>query len=201
MLLAAGGAVLLVGLGALAFVLNHRAGSGQDGPRTVAPPAGSAAAARSAAATPSSTSPSAASAPAVGPSTVRPQVTDPVRDGDLEFTVTAVRTEAGPLGEGALQRRPVGRFVLVTVAVRNRGREPVQFDFGSQLLDDAKGRQFDADDEAGSYLDQAAAFEQPIEGGRTVTGVLVFDLPADVLPTAVDLRAPDSVEGVSVPLG
>lgn len=197
-LLAAAAAVLLVGLGAGTFLLLHGIGTSDDAARLPVgrPPTGGASAAGVVTTAPGGAAPSGRS-----PTSLRPRAAGPVQDGDLEFTVTGVRAGVGSIGEGSKTRRPAGQFVLVTLSVRNRGQEQAFFDYGSQLLDDAQGRQVDAEDDAADYLAQARSFVDPVKAGGTVTGVLVFELPKGAVPVSVDLHGPDSEQGVSVTLG
>jgi hypothetical protein len=199
--LVAGGTLLVAALAVGGWLLLGR-GSGDGGKAGPGAAATGSSATSAAAVRPSGASSGAAAGASTpgGTSTVRPRSTDPVRDGDLEFTVTGVRTAVGTLGRGDLVRRSTGQFVLVTVSVRNRGRAAVRFDFGNQLLVDVKGREFDADDEAGVYLEEARAFLAPVGAGRTVSGVLVFDLPKGDVLASVDLHGQGSPDGVSIPL-
>jgi hypothetical protein len=77
----------------------------------------------------------------------------------------------------------------VTVKVENIGDEAQMFDGSSQKLFDAKGRQFDADSAAATYLgDQAKSFLNDINPGNAVTGVVVYDVPKSIQLAKLELH-------------
>ena len=120
---------------------------------------------------------------------------DPVRDGDFTFTVTAV--EEGPpvlrRPDGFVQ--PRGRFVLVSVTVRNDGPSPRQFAEEAQYLFDGERRKSEG------YIDRGDLFLADINPGNTVGGVLVFDIASDAVPAWIELHASPVSGGVTVLLG
>ncbi|QFU97653.1 hypothetical protein KDY119_01152 [Luteimicrobium xylanilyticum] len=70
----------------------------------------------------------------------------------------------------------MSQFVLVHVMVKNIGKEAQTFDDGNQTLRDTDGREFDADSEAGAYLDDSNVPQrhQPFEESRR------FSLPVSL---------------------
>jgi Domain of unknown function (DUF4352) len=120
---------------------------------------------------------------------------DPVRDGGFMFTVTAV--EDGPpvlrRPDGFVQ--PRGRFVLVSVTVRNDGTSPGSFAEEDQYLIDGERRKSEG------YIDGGDLFLADINPGNTVGGVLVFDIASDAVPAWIELHASPSSGGVTVALG
>nr|WP_284291292.1 DUF4352 domain-containing protein [Luteimicrobium album] len=83
---------------------------------------------------------------------------DAVRDGKFEFTVTKVEKGVAKVGDEYLNEKAQGQFVLVHMTVKNIGKEAQTFYDGNQTLRDTDGRKFDADSEAGIYLDDSNAF-------------------------------------------
>ncbi|MDM8086135.1 DUF4352 domain-containing protein [Cellulomonas cellasea] len=124
----------------------------------------------------------------------------PVRDGKLEFTVTAVEPGVASLGSDAFGQKAQGQFVLVRVTVQNIGDEAVFFHGGSQKAFDAQGREFSPDATAPIYLEDANSFLNEINPGNTVNGTIVFDMPVDVAITSLELHDSPFSSGVTVTL-
>jgi hypothetical protein len=114
---------------------------------------------------------------------------DEVQDGSFAFTVTDVQTGVQALGESFLRTEAQGEFVLVHVTVRNIGSESATFMGGNQTLLDAQGREFEADTStAVMNVPDSESFITPINPGNAVEGVLVFDVPEGLTPTAIELH-------------
>ena len=112
-----------------------------------------------------------------------------VRDGDFAFVVTGVEPGVKQLGEGAWSTRAQGEFVLVRVTVTNVGTESTMFSGTNQKLLDAQGREFDADSgSAVMYLPDSESFLNQINPGNRVNATVVFDVPAGLAPTAIELH-------------
>ncbi len=114
-----------------------------------------------------------------------------VVDQNLSFVVKSV--ECGPTEVAG--RAAQGRFCLVTLTVRNVSRTSVTLDSSTQTLSDGAGgagRRFQADPgataahPANAGLDMLAPVVNP---GNELTGVLVYDLPADAKPVSLSLHA------------
>jgi hypothetical protein len=125
-------------------------------------------------------------------------IDDPVRDGDFTFIVTAVGN-----GPPALRRPdgfvvPRGRFVLVSVTVRNHGLLPGLFAEEDQYLFDGERRKSEGRQR---YIDRGDLFLADINPGNTVGGVLVFDIASDAVPAWIELHASPVSGGVTVLLG
>jgi Domain of unknown function (DUF4352) len=120
-------------------------------------------------------------------------------DGDFLFVVTAVEDGPAMIGNSA---QPQGKFVFVTMTATNQGDTPSSLPGESQYLLDAQGRKATADTAAAAYLpkDAQRLFEM-IEPGETVTGIVVFDIPADGTPAGLELHHTPSSSGVAVALG
>jgi hypothetical protein len=146
--------------------------------------------------------PSASSATAGGaPAENVAGIGDEVHDGSFSFVVTEVETGIERLGEGYLVSEAQGAYTLVHVTVTNVDDEAQLFSDSNQKLVDAQGRQFDAaTGVAVMYLPDSQAFLNNINPGNHVDGVLVFDLPDEVAPTAIDLNDSLFSDGVRVRL-
>lgn len=143
---------------------------------------------------------------AQAPAAAAPEETVPglgtaVRDGKLEFTVTAVEPGVTNVGDEFLSVDAQGQFVLVHVTVTNIGDAAQMFDASSQKLFDTQGREHSADSTAGIYLGDANSFLNDINPGNSIQGVVVFDVPADAVPASVELHDSFMSGGSTVALG
>lgn len=125
----------------------------------------------------------------------------PVRDGKFEFTVTGVEPGVARIGDDMLGQDAQGQFVLVHLTVTNIGEEAQYFDGSSQKAFDAQGRELSADGTAAVYLGDANSFLNQINPGNSVTGTVVFDIPADAALTRLELHDSPFSGGVEVALG
>jgi hypothetical protein len=125
-----------------------------------------------------------------------------VRDGDFSFTVTGVEPGVQTLGKGAWSTQAQGEFVLVRVTVTNVGSESTMFSGANQKLLDDQGRTFDADSGgAAMYVPDSESFLNRINPGNSVKATVVFDVPAGLKPTAVELHDSMFSSGSTVSLG
>jgi hypothetical protein len=120
-----------------------------------------------------------------------PGIGDPVRDGKFEFTVTRVKRGVKSVGSDMFGQKAQGQFILVSVKVENIGKKSQTFSASGQKLYDQSGREFDADSTAAIYIESSNSLYTPINPGNAVRGVVVFDVPKNVVPTKLELH--DSV--------
>ncbi len=106
-----------------------------------------------------------------------------VQDGDLAFTVTNVTT-AKTLGNSFTQKNAQGTFYVLTLKIENKGNKTATFDSSMAKVTDDKGREFERSIEGqtakGLAQGNVDLFLQQIQPSLSVTGDLVFDLPADI---------------------
>ena len=123
----------------------------------------------------------------------------PVRDGKFEFRVT--RFGCGPrvLGSGATAVRAQGKFCLLTMRVRNIGREPQNMNAGFQYLYAAGGDRNQADVGATVRAGSRLPFAN-LNPGNAVSGTLVYDVPTSFRPRAVELHDSPLSHGVRLSL-
>jgi hypothetical protein len=199
---------VLTTLGALVVlvvVIGVATGGGSDepdAPEAAAPPVAEAPADGGGAA--AAEQPAPAEEPAEEPAAEAPAAAGlgtPVRDGKFEFTVTSVEPGVARVGNDLIGSEAQGQYVLVHLTVANIGTEAQYFSDGAQKAFDAQGREFSADSSAGVYLEGNDTLLNQINPGNTVTGTVVFDVPADAALTRLELHDSLFSGGVEVALG
>ncbi|GIJ27409.1 hypothetical protein Vqi01_25710 [Micromonospora qiuiae] len=123
------------------------------------------------------------------------------RDGKFEFTVKSAKCGVSKVGSDLLGAKAQGQFCLITVNVKNIGKEPQTLIDSSQKAYDADGTEYSTDSAAAIYAneDQQTLFNE-INPGNQVTGVLVFDIPKKVKLTKLELHDSPFSGGVEVAL-
>lgn len=128
-----------------------------------------------------------------------PGIGDTVKDGGLSFTVTKFKQGPKRIGNQYLGATAQGRFWLVYVTVKNHGDDPAYFtSSGQNLL--AGNKQYAADATAAAYIKDSASLFTSINPGNEVDGIIVFDVPKSVKPTAIELHDSTFSRGVKVAL-
>ncbi|MGC5031102.1 DUF4352 domain-containing protein [Micromonospora sp. DT229] len=129
------------------------------------------------------------------------KIGDPARDGKFEFTVKSTKCGVRKVGNDLLGATAQGQFCLVTLKVKNIGKESQMFDGSSQKAYSADGTEYSADGAAGLYANEnAETFLNDINPGNQVTGVVVFDIPKKVKLTKLELHDSPFSGGVTVAL-
>ncbi|MEQ4303897.1 DUF4352 domain-containing protein [Plantactinospora sp. B6F1] len=130
------------------------------------------------------------------------KVGDAVRDGKFEFTVKSVKCGVRKVGTDLLGATAQGQFCLVTVNVKNIGKEPQSFSDSNQKAYAADGTEYSTDSEAGLYANKDAdALFNEINPGNGITGVLVFDIPKGGKLAKLELHDSLFSGGITVQLG
>ncbi|MFE9183015.1 DUF4352 domain-containing protein [Micromonospora haikouensis] len=161
--------------------------SGASVAKSSAAPASAAAPATSAAA-PASAKTTAAPTPAK-PKT--PGIGDKVRGGDFEFTVKSVKCGISQVGSDFLNTKAQGTFCKISVTVKNVTKRAHTFHAdGSLTAQDASGREYEADGEAGIYGNSdGQGFLDEINPGNSVTANVYFDVPKGTKLKTITLDA------------
>ncbi|MFG1716111.1 DUF4352 domain-containing protein [Micromonospora sp. NPDC049203] len=129
------------------------------------------------------------------------KIGQPARDGKFEFTVKSAKCGVGKVGSSAFGATAQGQFCLVTLNVKNIGKESQMFDGSSQKAYAANGTEYSADGSAGLYANKnAETFLNDINPGNQVTGVVVFDIPKGVKLARLELHDSPFSGGVTVSL-
>ncbi|MFI6161671.1 DUF4352 domain-containing protein [Micromonospora haikouensis] len=125
----------------------------------------------------------------------------PARDGKFEFTVKSSKCGVAKVGNDPLGAKAQGQFCLVTINVKNIGKEAQMFDGSSQKAYAADGTEYSADNGAAIYANKnAETFLNDINPGNQVSGVVVFDIPKNVKLTKLELHDSPFSGGVTVAL-
>jgi hypothetical protein len=133
--------------------------------------------------------------------TARPKHPAAPSDGGFVFDVGTVKCGVGSVGPADLPQSANGQFCLVGVTVRNAGTEAALLDPGAQEAIDAQGRHYPMSDRAAVFVNNGdPTLLEEIPPGRSVPGVLPFELPSGVSPVALELREKVGSAGVRVPL-
>ncbi|WP_406045108.1 DUF4352 domain-containing protein [Micromonospora sp. NBC_00898] len=123
------------------------------------------------------------------------------RDGKFEFTVKSSKCGVAKVGTSMLGDKAQGQFCLITINVKNIGKEPQTLDGSSQKAYTANGTEYSSDTEAGLYANkEQSTFFEEINPGNQVTGVFVFDIPKNVKLTKLELHDSAFSGGVTVSL-
>lgn len=128
------------------------------------------------------------------------QLGEPVQDGELEFVVRTVRCGVETLGSGLLARNADGQFCLAEVRVTNVKTQPRTLYEPVQKLQDSAGGKHGADIAAARVHYRDETLWEEVTPGKTVSGTMVFDIPAGVRPVALELHDGIASGGVTVRL-
>ncbi|WP_231955091.1 DUF4352 domain-containing protein [Occultella aeris] len=101
--------------------------------------------------------------------------------------MTSIETSVDTVGSEYFNGQAPGQFVLVHLTVTNIGEAPQYFSDSDQQLD-AAGREFAANSAAGIWIEGNDTFVTEINPGNTVAGTIVFDIPADAVPSTLELH-------------
>ncbi|MEV1288732.1 DUF4352 domain-containing protein [Micromonospora sp. NPDC049679] len=129
------------------------------------------------------------------------KIGEAARDGKFEFTVKSSKCGVAKVGTSVIGDKAQGQFCLITVNVKNIGKEPQALVDSAQKAFAADGTEYSTDSEAALYAnkDQNTLFNE-INPGNQVTGVLVFDIPKNVKLTKLELHDSPFSGGVDVAL-
>jgi RNA polymerase subunit RPABC4/transcription elongation factor Spt4 len=115
------------------------------------------------------------------------KIGEAVTANDLSFTVTDI-SKAKSLGNSYTKKDAQGTFNVVTLTIKNVGKETATIDSSMLKITDSQGRTFDRsiDGQTAKGLAQGKVdlFLQQVQPSLSVTGDIVFDLPDD----ATDLK-------------
>jgi hypothetical protein len=138
------------------------------------------------------------------PSVQTAKVGATVNDGDLAFTVQSVDT-AQTIGNSFTQKTAQGQYVILTVKIQNNGKDTKTINASDFNVVDSQGRKYDYSNDGQMAMEETdgttSFFLQQIQPSLSVTGKLVFDVPATA--TGLKLMAQGDIfsNPVSIDLG
>ena len=127
-----------------------------------------------------------------------------VNDGDLAFTVQSVDT-AQTVGNSFSQKTAQGQYVILTVKIQNNGKDTKTINASDFTVVDSQGRKYDYSTDGQTAMEMTdgstSFFLQQIQPSLSVTGKIVFDVPASA--TGLKLMAQGDIfnNPVSIDLG
>jgi hypothetical protein len=126
---------------------------------------------------------------------------DTVTDGDFAFAITDIKCGVAHVGTDLLGKDAQGQFCLVSVKVRNDGKEASYMLGDNQYLFDNKDRKFSADTSAMIYLpEKQSPWLTEINPGNQISGTIVYDVPKDAVIDHIELHDSAYSTGVTVSL-
>ena len=125
------------------------------------------------------------------------QIGTPVRDGNLEFTVSRIHCGEHQVGTGLVKRTAAGQYCLVEVKVKNVKTDARTLYEPFQKLVDSAGNKHSADITMRVVFRDQTIWDK-IEPGQQVRGTMVFDIPKDVSATSLELHDGIASGGVTV---
>jgi hypothetical protein len=147
-----------------------------------------------------SSAPSDVSKPAA---TTTAKIGEEAKDGKFAFTVTGIKCGEPTVTDssGYLTKKAQGQYCLLTLSVKNIGDKQQLFSESDQKLLNAAGQQYSPDSTATLYNSgNSDVFLSQINPGNTVSGVLVYDIPAGQTPVTAELHDSSFSSGVKVSL-
>jgi hypothetical protein len=139
---------------------------------------------------------------APGAAPAPPGLGDPVRDGRFEFVVDDVSCGHPKVGRGLLSIDANGQFCLVELQVTNIGTESQAFADSFQKALGPDDVEYGANTGAGLVANAGgASVWNIVNPGITVTGTIVYDIPAGATITGLRLHDSPFSGGVTVTVG
>lgn len=130
-------------------------------------------------------------------------IKEPVQDDNLVFTVNSI-SKAKQIGNTFTQKNAQGTFYVVNITIENKGNKTATFDSSMAKVKDGQGREFDRsiDGQTAKSMSEGKTdlFLQQIQPTLSVTGDLVFDLPATISSPSILLKGSMFSAGAQVKL-
>ena len=115
------------------------------------------------------------------PQTQSAKVGQTVNDGDLAFTVNSVDT-AQTIGNSFTQKTAQGMYYILSVKIQNNGKSTQTINASDFSIVDNQGRKYDYSQDGQTAMEETdgstSFFLQQIQPSLSVTGKIIFDVPA-----------------------
>ncbi len=132
------------------------------------------------------------------------KVGETVNDGDLAFTVNSVDT-AQTIGNSFTQKTAQGQYYILSVKIQNNGKSTQTVNASDFTVVDSQGRKYDYSQDGQTAMEETdgstSFFLQQIQPSLSVSGKIIFDVPASA--TGLKLMAQGDIfsNPVSIDLG
>lgn len=113
--------------------------------------------------------------PAPAPAPAAAGIGTPVHTGDMEATVTKVDRGKESVGGSYVNKKAQGEYVLVSVEVKNTGKDELTVMSSTFTLVGPDGVEYSTSDDI-VYLDEPLILES-VNPGNTIKGQVLFDIP------------------------
>lgn len=137
------------------------------------------------------------------PAATTAKIGQAVRDGKFEFTVNSMKCGETTVGTNEyLQAKAQGQYCRVNLTIKNIGNEAQSMFADNQKLIDGSNKQYSYDSEGTIYAAPSGGgtWYDQINPGNSVTGDILFDVPAGVTPVTAELHDSSFSGGVKVSL-
>jgi hypothetical protein len=115
-----------------------------------------------------------------------PLMANPIRDGDMQFVVTAVSPDLQYVENSGMVKKPVGTYLVVDLQARNAGVGPLSFDPLAQEVVTSSGRRYGPELGAQALLSGTAP--AAMDPGQETRATMAFDIPNGEVPVSLWLR-------------
>ncbi|BCB80957.1 hypothetical protein GCM10022251_60690 [Phytohabitans flavus] len=121
------------------------------------------------------------------------------RDGAFEFMVSRIDCGVAQIGDSFVNQTAVGQYCLAELSISNVGKRPATFADALQRAYGPGGVRYAADSAAGILANsEQQLFQNQINPGNRVAGVVVYDIPRDSRITALELHESEHTAGLRV---
>jgi hypothetical protein len=122
-------------------------------------------------------------------------------NGDYSMSVEQVEQGLTQIGESGTWTSEQGQFVVVSVVVEYKGTGSGVFHLAEQRLLVSTGVEYNTDVKSVFRAQTDPVGQRPLKPYQPEDGILVFDVPVDGSPTAIEFVGDFLAEPVTIPLG
>lgn len=121
------------------------------------------------------------------------------RDGAFEFMVSRIDCGVSQIGDSFINQTAVGQYCLAELHIRNAGNRPATFADALQRGYGPNGDRYAPDSAAGILANsEQQLFQNQINPGNQVKGVVVYDIPRDSHLAELELHESEHTAGLRV---
>lgn len=125
-----------------------------------------------------------------------PLMANPIRDGDMQFLVTAVSPDLQYVENSGMVKKPVGTYLVVDLQARNAGTAPSSFDPLAQEIVTSSGRRYGPELGAQALLSGTAP--AAMDPGQGTRATMAFDIPNGEVPVSLWLHEKAGTYGTTL---